>query len=336
MTSSPAAATTHTTQDLVRVDVHLDPTWMERSLRADVIDGLSRTPKELPPKWFYDERGSDLFDQITRLDEYYPTEAEREILDREARSIAALTQASMFIELGSGTSDKTRVVLDALAESGSLETFVPFDVSEATLRTAAHDIAQRMPGLRVHAIVGDFEHHLALLPRGGRRLVALFGSTIGNFAPAPRAEFLADIAAQLEPGDAFLLGTDLVKDSDRLVAAYDDRSGVTAQFNKNVLAVINRRLDADFDLEAFDHVARFDEDTEWIEMVLRSSRDQLVTIPDLDLVVSFERGEEMRTEISAKFRPEGVAAELASAGFDLAQLWTDRAGDYGLSLSFRR
>lgn len=324
-----------TTDDLT-IDVHLHDDWMHRAIREDVRAGLLAVPKELPPKWFYDDIGSGLFDEITRLDEYYPTEAEREILHREADNIAMLSGAEVFIELGSGTSDKTTAVLDALTATGQLEMFVPFDVSEATLRDAAHSVVGRYPGLAVHAVVGDFEHHLGHLPSGGRRLVALFGGTIGNFEPRSRAEFLCAIAAQLDPGDSLLLGTDLVKDHRRLERAYDDSLGVTAAFNKNVLAVINRELGADFDLERFEHVAHFDSHDEWIEMRLRSMVDQTVVIDELDLVVPFAAGEEMRTEISAKFRPERVASELDAAGFDLAQFWTDRAGDYALSLAFRR
>jgi L-histidine N-alpha-methyltransferase len=296
--------------------------------------GLGGMPKTLPPKWFYDDRGSELFDEITRLPEYYPTRTERGILLAHASDVAELSKADTLVELGSGTSEKTRVLLDALRDVGTLERFVPFDVSEQTLRDAAAAVAQEYAGVRVHAVVGDFEQHLHELPGGGTRVVAFLGSTIGNLAPEPRARFLADLAATLGPGDALLLGTDLVKDTDRLVAAYDDDAGVTAEFNRNVLRVLNRELAADFDPAAFAHVARFDPDTEWIEMRLRSLRDQTIAIGALDLAVAFGDGEEVRTEISAKFRREGVERELVDAGFQLAGWWTDPADDFALSLSF--
>jgi L-histidine N-alpha-methyltransferase len=320
----------------VTVDVHLAADDTARALEADVRAGLGASPKTLPPKWFYDDRGSELFDEITRLPEYYPTRTERSILVEHAREIAELTKADTLVELGSGTSEKTRLLLDALRDAGTLERFVPFDVSEQTLRDAAAAVAREYAGVRVHAVVGDFEHHLGELPRGGTRLVAFLGSTIGNLAPAARAEFLADLAATLAPGDALLLGTDLVKDVDRLVAAYDDAAGVTAAFNRNVLSVLDHELDADFDPDAFEHVARWNADAEWIEMWLRSRRAQAVHLRALGLTVEFAAGEELRTEISAKFRREGVELELAAAGFHLDQWWTDPSGDFALSLSFVR
>ena len=320
----------------VTVDVHLAPDSVARALEADVRAGLGATPKTLPPKWFYDDRGSELFDEITHLPEYYPTRTERAILAASAGEIAELTKADTLVELGSGTSEKTRLLLDALRDAGTLERFVPFDVSEQTLRDAAAAVAVEYPGVRVHAVVGDFEHHLRDLPAGGTRLVAFLGSTIGNLAPGPRAQFLADLAATLAPGDALLLGTDLVKDTARLVAAYDDAAGVTAAFNRNVLAVLDRELDADFDPDRFDHVAVYDPHAEWIEMRLRSRTAQHVRVTALDMDVDFAEGEELRTEISAKFRRERVNRELATAGFQLAEWWTDPAGDFAVSLSFVR
>ncbi len=320
----------------VIVDVHLTPDATARALEADVRAGLGTTPKTLPPKWFYDDRGSELFDEITRLPEYYPTRTERSILVEHARDVAELTKADTLVELGSGTSEKTRLLLDALRDADTLERFVPFDVSEQTLRDAAAAVAGEYTGVRVHAVVGDFEHHLGELPRGGTRLVAFLGSTIGNLAPDERAAFLADLGATLAPGDALLLGTDLVKDVDRLVAAYDDAAGVTAAFNRNVLSVLDHELDADFDPDAFDHVARWNADAEWIEMWLRSRRAQTVHLRALGLTVEFAAGEELRTEISAKVRREGVERELAAAGLHLAEWWTDPAGDFALSLSFAR
>ena len=315
------------------VDIHLDRAWIDQALRADVVEGLSSRPKELPPKWFYDDRGSELFDQITRLPDYYPTRREREILEREVHVIAERSGADTVVELGSGTSEKTRIVLDALAATGWLRRYVPFDNSEATLRAAARELAEGYQGLAVHGVVGDFEHHLGHIPDGGCRLMMLLGGTIGNFSPARRKDFLASVADTLAPGDTFLLGFDLVKDHDRLIAAYDDPEGVTAEFNRNVLSVINHRLGADFDLEQFEHEARFDLEEEWIEMWLRSLRPQQVTIGGLGMTVEFAQGERMRTEISAKFRPENIGPELASVGLAMERLWTDARGDYALTLS---
>jgi len=323
-----------TSSSRVRVDVHLGPDDLGRALEHDARVGLTATPKDLPPKWFYDERGCELFEEITRLPEYYPTRAERSIIDTRAADIARVTGADTLVELGSGTSEKTRLLLGALTEAGTLRRFVPFDVSEPTLRSAAAAIERELPGIEVHAVVGDFERHLSLLPVGGTRIVAFLGGTIGNLAPDTRAAFLAEVAAGLAPGDAFLLGTDLVKDPVRLEAAYDDAAGVTAAFNRNVLAVLNRALGADFVPERFEHVARWVPEAEWIEMRLRSPEPQTARVAALDLDVEFAAGEEVRTEISAKFRREGVEAELAAAGLGLAHWWTDVAGDFALSLAF--
>jgi L-histidine Nalpha-methyltransferase len=313
--------------------VGLGPDDLRAGMRRDVAAGLRATPKTLPSKYFYDEEGSALFDAITRLPEYYPTRTERGILVDRAGEIAARSGADTLIELGSGTSEKTRLLLDAFHRRGALRRFVPFDVDEVTLRAAAGAVAAEYPGVAVHAVVGDFERHLGLLPPGGRRMVAFLGSTIGNLTPEQRAVFLTEIVAGLEPGDTFLLGTDLVKDTGRLEAAYDDDAGVTAAFNRNVLHRLNRELDADFAPDAFEHVALFDAERDWIEMRLRSSADQTVTVAGLGLTVRFAAGEEMRTEISAKFRPEGLAGELTVAGLELLELWTDPAGDFALSLS---
>ena len=306
------------------------------TLAADVVAGLTATPKTLPPKWFYDERGSQLFDEITRLPEYYPTRRERWILRHRAGAIAALSGADTLVELGSGTAEKTRLLLDAMARAATLRRYILFDVSEETLLAAGREIASEYPAIQVHAVVGDFELDLVHLPREGRRMVAFLGGTIGNLLPPQRASFLSELRATLAPGESLLLGTDLVKDPARLEAAYDDGAGVTRAFNLNVLAVINRELGADFDLESFEHLARFDPDQEWIEMHLRSSVDQLVRVEALELDVAFHASETIRTEISAKFRKERIAAELARSGFELAGWWTDPGGDFGLSLSFAR
>jgi len=306
-----------------------------QALRRDVRDGLTQTPKSLPPKWFYDSVGSDLFDQITRLPEYYPTRAEAAILRAQSASIAAASGADTLVELGSGTSEKTRLLLDALRDSGSLRRFIPFDVDAGVLNAAGSAIQREYPGVEIEAVCGDFEEHLGKIPRVGRRLVVFLGSTIGNLTSGPRSDFLSALSETLQPGDSLLLGTDLVKDTDRLVRAYDDSAGVTAQFNRNVLAVVNRELDADFDVESFEHVAKWNAAEERIEMWLRASRAQTVRVAALDLSVDFTAGEEMLTEVSCKFRPEGVAAELAAAGLRRTHWWTDPAGDFGLSLSTR-
>ncbi|MDF6017277.1 L-histidine N(alpha)-methyltransferase [Streptomyces sp. JH34] len=302
----------------------------DAALRADVLSGLTQQPKTLPPKWFYDARGSDLFEEITRLDEYYPTRAEREILIARAGEIAAASGARTLIELGSGSSDKTRHLLDALP---ALHTYVPVDVSESALAGAAEALLAERPGLSVHALVADFTHVLELPESPGPRLVVFLGGTLGNLLPAERAEFLRSVRARLAPGDGLLLGTDLVKDEATLVAAYDDVAGVTAAFNKNVLSVVNRELGADFPLEDFAHVAVWNPAEEWMEMRLRARRALTVKIRELDLVVQFEEGEELRTEISAKFRERKVREELAAAGLRLDQWWTDAAGRFALSLA---
>jgi L-histidine Nalpha-methyltransferase len=314
---------------------HLAADSAYHALRRDVFDGMQKAPKSLPPKWFYDSVGSDLFDQITRLPEYYPTRAEAEILRSHAAEVASATGADTLVELGSGTSEKTRMLLDALRARGSLRKFVPFDVDAATLAAAGTAIQREYPNVEIAAVCGDFEEHLAEIPDGGRRLFVFLGSTIGNLTPGPRAEFLASLAAVLRPGDSLLLGTDLVKDTGRLVRAYDDAAGVTAQFNRNVLAVVNRELDGDFDIDAFTHVARWNAAEERIEMWLRADAPQRVRIGALDMVVDFAAGEEMLTEVSCKFRAQAVAAELATAGLRPTRWWTDDAGDFGLSLAVK-
>jgi L-histidine Nalpha-methyltransferase len=312
---------------------HLAEDSAMQALRRDVFAGLQQTPKSLPPKWFYDSVGSDLFDQITRLPEYYPTRAEAAILRARSAEVASASRSDTLVELGSGTSEKTRLLLNALRDRGALRSFVPFDVDASVLSATAASIQREYPGVEINAVCGDFEEHLAEIPGGGRRLFVFLGSTIGNLTPVPRAEFLAALSRVMRPGDSLLLGTDLVKDPGRLVRAYDDAAGVTARFNLNVLAVINRELDADFDLDAYEHVARWNTEEERIEMWLRSSRRQRVRVGALALTVDFEPGEEMLTEVSCKFRPDGVSAELADAGLHRIHWWTDDAGDFGLSLA---
>ena len=315
------------------IDVHLGADDLARALRRDVLAGLADRPKHLPPKWFYDERGSEIFDEITRLEEYYPTRRETEILTRNAASIAARTGATTLLELGSGTSTKTRLLLDALASAGTLSRIVPFDVCEPVLRAAGPELAAAYPGVRVDAVVGDFEEHLGLLPMEGTTLVAFLGGTIGNLTPPERAKFLSELADQLQSGDWLLLGTDLVKDPDRLVRAYDDAAGVTAAFNRNVLHVVNRELRGDLQPDRFEHVARWDPDEQWIEMHLRSLGQQRARLADLDLDIEFADGEMLHTEISAKFTRGRLEGELAAAGLDLDQLLVDAAGDFAVTLS---
>jgi L-histidine N-alpha-methyltransferase len=317
----------------VRLDIHLTEADLARALRDDARAGLTATPKSLPPKWFYDARGSELFERITELPEYYPTRAERSALTAHAADIAEIAGAKTLVELGSGSSDKTRLLLDELHRHGTLARFVPLDVSEPALRAAATAIDADYPDLDVHAIAGDFTRHLDEIPAGDGRLVAFLGGTIGNFEPDERARFLRDLRAVLHPGEWFLLGTDLVKQEATLVAAYDDSAGVTAEFNRNVLRVLNRQLGADFDPEAFTHVALWDAEQEWIEMRLRATRPMRVRVAALDLSVSFAGGEELHTEISAKFRRSGVSAELAAAGFEAVRWWTDPKGRFGVTLA---
>jgi L-histidine Nalpha-methyltransferase len=314
---------------LLAIDVRIPPS-AERTLREDVLDGLTRPFKEIPPKHFYDARGSELFEQICELPEYYPTRTERAILESSAEAIAERTGAAELVELGAGYATKTRILLDALP----LDRFIPVDVSETTVRECAAQLVEEYPGLSVHGLVGDFERHLGHLPEPlGPRLVAFLGGTIGNFPPGSRRRFLRSIARTLGDDGWLLLGTDLVKDPRMLEAAYDDEAGITAEFNLNVLRVMNRELGSDFDLAGFDHVAFWDADREWIELRLRSRRRQTVRFPDLDLTVHFAQREELRTEISAKFTPTRVEGDLAAAGLELVDWFTDPDELFALSLA---
>ena len=307
-----------------------------RTLAEDVREGLTRSFKELPPKHLYDTRGAELFEQICELPEYYPTRTERAILERVADELIAQTGASELVELGSGSATKTRLLLDAMAAAGTLESFTAVDVTESFVRESAAELIAEYPGLRVHGLIGDFERHLDRLPAAsGPRLLAFLGGTIGNFAPANRRRFLRTVCGLLGPDDHLLLGTDLVKDRAILEAAYDDSAGVTAEFNRNILYVLNRELGANFDPAGFQHIARFDAENEWIEMRLRAREAQEVELTALGLTVSFDAGEEMRTEISAKFTYERVAAELAAAGLALAAWHTDPNDWFALSLARR-
>jgi L-histidine N-alpha-methyltransferase len=325
----------HVLDGAIRIDSHLDGAD-ERSLADDVLDGLTRPFKELPPKHFYDARGAELFDEICELPEYYPTRTERAILERHAEQIAALTGAVELVELGSGTASKTRVLLDALHAAGTLRRYVPVDVTESMVRECAAELTDEYPGLQVHGVIGDFERHLGRVPgASGARIVAFLGGTIGNFPPGSRRRVLREIAALLGPGDHLLMGTDLVKDPAVLEAAYDDAQGVTAEFNRNVLRVLNRELGADFEPEDFEHVALFDREHEWIEMRLRARRAHTTHVRDLDLPVHFEAGEEMRTEISAKFTDQRIDGDLAAAGLELVRRFTDDEELFALTLARR-
>ncbi|GAB3209681.1 L-histidine N(alpha)-methyltransferase [Nocardia tengchongensis] len=318
------------------VEIHLTDEDLTTALREDVRRGLTAEPKWLPPKWFYDARGSELFEKITELPEYYPTRTERALLERVVGEIARIAGAEVLVELGAGSAAKTRLLLNALTAAGPLKSYVPQDVSISALRMAADEVAAEFPGLGVHGVVSDFTATLDNLPGGGRRMVAFLGGTIGNLVPAERAEFLRGIRDVLEPGEQLLLGAGLVIDPAVLVPAYDDAAGVTAEFNRNVLHVLNARLGADFEPEKFAHVAVWDAEREWIEMRLEATEAMTVRIPELDLTVDFARGEQLRTEISAKFRREVLESELDAAGFRAEHVWTDPDQRFALVLAERR
>ena len=317
----------------VTIEVRLPPGGPLSGMAADVRAGLTKPFKELSPRYFYDERGSELFERITRLPEYYPTRAERAILERSAGEIvAAAGEPATLIELGSGSAAKTRVLLDAMRDVGCLRAYAPVDISEEITRSTAGAVAAEY-GIEVHGLVCDFELDLEAIPLGGPRVIALLGGTIGNFEPAQRAGFLRRVANLLGPEDRFLLGTDLVKDPAVIELAYNDAAGVTAEFNKNVLAVLNHELEADFELDAFEHVARWDADNLWMDIRLRSLARQSVAFGALGLVVDFDEGEEMRTEISTKFARQGLDGIYHEAGLELAEWWTDPEDLFALSLA---
>ncbi|MFL5898989.1 MAG: L-histidine N(alpha)-methyltransferase [Solirubrobacterales bacterium] len=319
---------------MIAIDVHLDADAAAK-MAQDVREGLCSFPKEVAPKYFYDERGSLLFERITELPEYYPTRAEREILTSRSTEIhAAAGCPATLVELGSGSAAKTRHLLSAMRECGSLETYVPVDISEEITQRTAAELVEEYPGLDVCGLVCDYEQHLERVPHGsGTRMIAFLGGTIGNLYPRERHAFLERIGALLGPEDHLLLGTDLIKETARLEAAYNDSAGLTAEFNKNVLAVLNSQLGADFDLDAFEHVARYDEEAERMDIRLRSLLAQEVRLEGLDLEIEFAYGEEMRTEISTKFTRERIAAAYDGAGLELRGWFTDTAGDYALSLA---
>jgi L-histidine N-alpha-methyltransferase len=322
------------------LEIHLSDSDATDALHHDVRVGLSADPKWLPPKWFYDTRGSELFEQITMLPEYYPTRTERELLRRSVGEIARRTwkggaAVDTLVELGSGSSEKTRLLLDAFTVNGSLQRFMPLDVSESALRGAMAAVAREYPGLAVHGVVSDFTQHLELLPaaQGRRRLVVFLGGTIGNLLPDERTGFFTALRAALDPGELLLLGAGLVTDPAVMVPAYDDDTGVTAEFNRNMLHVLNRELGADFEVDAFDHVAIWDATHEWIEMRLRAHHAMTVRLPAVGMAVHYVKGEEMRTEVSGKFRRERLEAELLDSGFADQTWWTDLDNRFALVLT---
>ncbi|MFN2568105.1 MAG: L-histidine N(alpha)-methyltransferase [Candidatus Dormibacteria bacterium] len=302
-------------------------------LVADVRSGLTARPKTLPPRWFYDELGSRLFEQITALPEYYQTRTEAAILRVHAPAIAARVRPESLVELGAGSCAKSRILIDSCRRLGTLSTFIPFDISESALLAAGRELLEEYPGLTVHAMVGDFATHLDLIPRHGRRLVIFLGSTIGNFDDEGRRLFLGQVRGLLAPGDALLLGLDLVKPVSDMLAAYDDAEGVTAEFNLNLLNVLNRELEADFDASGFEHAVRYDEALHRMEMHLRSRREQTVRLPVADLEVHFQAGELMRTEISVKFTPPIAEELLGAASLRVDGWFTDPQKRFAMALA---
>jgi L-histidine N-alpha-methyltransferase len=323
------------TEQEIRVDVLRDEAQSRPVLYDETFRSLHAEVKGLPAVWLYDAHGSRLYDEITRLPEYYLPRREGEILRARAGEIAARTQARALIELGAGSAKNIRLLLDALAAAGTLERFVPLDVSEETLRASAQAIAAAYPRVSVHAIVGDFERDLGTLTGGDRRLIAFLGSTIGNLYPDQRGRLLADLSAALAGDDSLLLGVDLVKDAARLQAAYNDSGGVTEAFVRNALTAVNRELDATFDQQQFVYEARWDPEHEWMDIGLRARQAHTVSIHGLELDVAFEAGEALRVEISSKFRREQFELEAGQAGLSVESWWTDPAGDFAVALVLR-
>ncbi len=315
------------------VAVHTVGRSARDELIADVRRGMGRRPRWLPPRWFYDEEGSRLFDLITELPEYYQTRTERSILEARAAEIARLTRPESLVELGAGSCSKSRLLIDACRETGSLSSFIPFDVSDTVVQRTSRELVDEYPGLTVYGMVGDFSSHLGHIPRLGSRLVLFLGSTIGNLEVDERRRFLDEVRTLLEPGDAFLCGFDLVKDRAEILRAYDDSAGVTAAFNRNVLRVINRELDADFDVDEFTHVAMYDDELHRIEMHLRTERGGTVSIPGAGMRLDLEPGETLRTEISAKFTRATVERCLGESSMRLAAWFTDPAERFALALA---
>lgn len=315
------------------MEVLLAPAEAKALMKEEVRAGLAGHPRELPSKYFYDERGVALFDEITRLPEYYLTRAEEALLARNAEEILALARPRQLVELGPGSAGKTGYLVESGMRLGALARYVPVEVSREAAEAGARRLAGRYPSLSIHALVGDFERHLDRVPPAGPTLVAFLGSTIGNFL-RPRAErLLARIGSLLGEDGFFLLGTDLVKERRVLEAAYNDARGVTAEFNRNLLRVVNRELEADFVPEAFDHLAFYDEAGERIEMHLRSRRPQQVRLASLGIEVALGAGETIRTEVSCKYTRASVESALAAAGLEVVR-WYEGDG-FALSVSRR-
>ncbi len=320
----------------LQIDVHLNANDTLHTMAEDVRRGLTACPKYLLAKYFYDDAGSDLFERITELPEYYPTRAERGLLHGIAQELLAAVRPEELVELGSGSSSKTRVLLNSLNGAHGLARYLPFDVSEGIVRSTAASLKRDYPFLRVHGVIGDFERHLGLVPAPiGRRLVLFLGSTIGNLNPPDRHRFLSQVRHLMEREDRLLLGVDLVKDVDVLEAAYNDFAGVTAEFNRNILRVVNRGLHADFDPEAFRHLALYNQEEARIEMHLTPDSAQTVRVADLDLTIEVRPGEMLWTESSHKFTRESTAAMLETAGMALERWYTDDQRLFGLALAAR-
>jgi len=325
-------ATTTPVSDRIRVEVQLEPSHQEADL-AELRATLMETPPRIPSKYFYDKRGSALFEQITELPEYYVTRTERTLLENIADDLAATTGAEELVELGSGAATKTRILLDAMSRQGNLRLYVPFDVSESEVRRVAEELTREYDELFVHGMVADFTHHLDEIPPGDPRLVILLGSTIGNYRPEEAVELLQGVCDPMAAGDFFLLGVDLVKDVERLEAAYNDSAGITAEFNRNILRVVNRMAEADFRPEAYRHVAFFDRENSWIEISLAAESDQLVRLEALDLALSIETDEQIHTEISSKYDRPMVEEMLDAGGFSLTKWYTDPDHLFALALA---
>jgi L-histidine Nalpha-methyltransferase len=323
------------TEQGVRVDVLRDAADGRPALYEETFRSLHAEVRGLPAVWLYDERGSRLYEEITRLPEYYLPRREGEILRARAAGIARRTDARTLVELGAGSAKNIRLLLEALDNTGTLESFVPVDVSEQTLRASAQAIAAAYPRIFVHAIVGDFERDLGVLPGRGRRLIAFLGSTIGNLYPDARGRFLSNLVDVLDRGDLLLLGVDLVKDVARLEAAYNDSEGVTEAFVRNALTAVNRELDAGFDQQRFVYEGRWDPEHEWMDIGLRARQAHTVSVHGLEFDVAFEAGELLRVEISSKFRREQLELEAGQAGLRVESWWTDRAGDFAVALVLR-
>jgi L-histidine N-alpha-methyltransferase len=320
----------------LQLNRHLPPNLHANALRADAREGLSASAKYIPSKWIFDAKGTELWEMITRLPEYYPFRTERDILQAVADEIAAVTRASSIIELGSGSAIKTTILLDTLRQAGTIRSYISIDISESALVEAGTRLIGEYPGLSVRAVLADFETQaeaIAMDEYPSPRLVLFLGGTIGQLMPAQRAAFLRRLHGVFRPGDMLLLGVDLVKDPAELIAAYDDSAGVSTAFNKNLFTVLNTRIGADFDLDNFDYVVTWQDDTEYLAMWEQSRINQVVRLPEIDLFVELAAGERIWTGISAKFRRDGIQAELESAGFSLQRWWTDPDGRYALTLS---